>query len=156
MVQASALALSKDAVLDRESSEGPTSVAGHRRHPAFGATQINKGGVHVNADTSAGRWTNKDRIGFAGGDTNIYRFVGNDPANRRDPRGLADVFIGVDADLVGFVGVEGGFGIVIDTDKLSDSGVSVTAGPAGGANIGASVQVGAVARDIEGLDLELT
>ncbi|HMA96021.1 MAG TPA: RHS repeat-associated core domain-containing protein, partial [Polyangiaceae bacterium] len=36
-----------------------------------------------------GRWTNKDPIGFAGGDTNVYAYVGGDPVNRRDPTGLA-------------------------------------------------------------------
>jgi RHS repeat-associated protein len=39
-------------------------------------------------DASIGRWTNKDPIGFAGGDTNIYAYVGNDPVNLVDPSGL--------------------------------------------------------------------
>jgi RHS repeat-associated protein len=39
-------------------------------------------------DAFTGRWTAKDPIRFAGGDTNLYAYVGNDPANRRDPQGL--------------------------------------------------------------------
>lgn len=34
-----------------------------------------------------GRWTNKDPIGFGGGDTNVYAYVGGDPVNRVDPTG---------------------------------------------------------------------
>jgi RHS repeat-associated protein len=38
-------------------------------------------------DPQTGRWTAKDPIGFAGGDANLYAYVGNDPVNRLDPRG---------------------------------------------------------------------
>lgn len=51
--------------------------------------------VHFGArdyDASMGRWTNKDPIGFAGGDTNIYAYAGNDPVNATDPSGL-DTFM---------------------------------------------------------------
>jgi RHS repeat-associated protein len=41
-------------------------------------------------DAETGRWTAKDPIGFAGGDANVYAYVGSDPANRRDPGGLGD------------------------------------------------------------------
>ncbi|MFG1499166.1 RHS repeat-associated core domain-containing protein [Halobacteriovorax sp. XZX-3] len=34
-----------------------------------------------------GRWMQKDPIGFAGGDTNLYRYVNNDPVNFIDPKG---------------------------------------------------------------------
>jgi RHS repeat-associated protein len=43
-------------------------------------------------DPGMGRWTNKDPIGFAGGDTNVYPYVGNDPVNLTDPSGL-DTFM---------------------------------------------------------------
>ncbi|MGD9851402.1 MAG: RHS repeat domain-containing protein [Nitrospirales bacterium] len=39
-------------------------------------------------DSQVGRWTNRDPIGFAGGDTNLYAYVGNDSVNIVDPYGL--------------------------------------------------------------------
>jgi RHS repeat-associated protein len=39
-------------------------------------------------DPFVGRWTAKDPIGFAGGETGFYTYVGNDPVNRADPSGL--------------------------------------------------------------------
>jgi RHS repeat-associated protein len=44
-------------------------------------------------DAEVGRWTAKDPIRFAGGDENIYAYVGGDPVNLVDPSGrdpLAD------------------------------------------------------------------
>jgi RHS repeat-associated protein len=38
-------------------------------------------------DPSNGRWTTKDPILFAGGDTNLYAYVFNDPINRSDSYG---------------------------------------------------------------------
>jgi hypothetical protein len=42
-------------------------------------------------DPSVGKWTTLDPIGFAAGDPNLYRYVGNSPTNRVDPSGLADL-----------------------------------------------------------------
>jgi RHS repeat-associated protein len=42
-------------------------------------------------DAEIGRWTAKDPIRFAGGDTNLYGYVFNDPVNFVDPSGLASV-----------------------------------------------------------------
>jgi RHS repeat-associated protein len=39
-------------------------------------------------DAFTGRWTVKDPIGFAGGDTNMMGYVNNDPLNHIDPLGL--------------------------------------------------------------------
>jgi RHS repeat-associated protein len=40
-----------------------------------------------------GRWTSKDPILFGGGDTNLYRYVGNDPVNFIDPSGLQSMVV---------------------------------------------------------------
>ena len=45
-------------------------------------------------DAEAGRWTAKDPIGFAGKDTNLYAYVGNDPVNVIDSTGLKGVCVG--------------------------------------------------------------
>jgi RHS repeat-associated protein len=44
-------------------------------------------------DPAVGRWTSKDPIGFAGG-LNLYGYVVQDPVNRIDSTGLADLFVG--------------------------------------------------------------
>ena len=45
-------------------------------------------------DPEVGRFTAKDPIGFAGGDTNLYAYVRNNPVNFTDPSGLrpGDIF----------------------------------------------------------------
>ncbi len=40
-------------------------------------------------DPTTGRWTTEDPIGFASGDTNLYRYERNDPINSKDPDGLS-------------------------------------------------------------------
>jgi RHS repeat-associated protein len=39
-------------------------------------------------DARTGRWTAKEPLGFNGGDSNLYVYVGNDPVNWVDPSGL--------------------------------------------------------------------
>ncbi|MFP2958419.1 RHS repeat-associated core domain-containing protein [Myxococcus sp. 1LA] len=53
-----------------------------------GATGLTRFGVR-DYDAEVGRWTTKDPIRFAGGDTNLYAYVGNDPINLIDPTGLS-------------------------------------------------------------------
>ncbi len=43
---------------------------------------------HRDYDPATGRWTTPDPLGFGSGDWNLYAYVGNDPASRRDPGGL--------------------------------------------------------------------
>jgi RHS repeat-associated protein len=91
---------------------GVTSVANHRVFDSFGnlVSQTNSAvdclfgytgrafdsntGLQNNLnrwyDVSIGGWISKDPIGFGGGDTNLYRYVGNNPTNGSDPSGLQD------------------------------------------------------------------
>ena len=48
-------------------------------------------------DPTTGRWTTEDPIGFAGGDTNLYRYAGNNPTNRADPSGTRTIYFIADA-----------------------------------------------------------
>ena len=45
-------------------------------------------------DASMGRFINEDPSGFKGGDTNLFRYVGNDPLDRIDPSGLTAKWAG--------------------------------------------------------------
>jgi RHS repeat-associated protein len=51
-------------------------------------TKLTRFGVR-DFDAETGRWTAKDRILFAGGDANLYGYIGNNPINDSDPPGLA-------------------------------------------------------------------
>ena len=46
-------------------------------------------------DPETGRFLTKDPIGLAGGDTNLYRYVGNNPVNYTDPTGKNPLLIPV-------------------------------------------------------------
>jgi RHS repeat-associated protein len=48
-------------------------------------------------DAHAGRWTSKDPIRFAGGDSNIYGYVFSDPVNFIDPNGESALEVTFDA-----------------------------------------------------------
>jgi RHS repeat-associated protein len=48
-------------------------------------------------DPDTGRWTAKDPIRFAGGDTDLYGYVQNDPVNGIDPWGLWDLMSSLQA-----------------------------------------------------------
>ena len=41
-------------------------------------------------DPNTGRWLSQDPIGFAAGDANLYRYVGNHPTMATDPSGLVE------------------------------------------------------------------
>jgi RHS repeat-associated protein len=63
---------------------------------AGGLYDPDKGFVHFGAreyDPQTGRWTTRDPLGFAGGDTNLYGYVLQNPVSMTDPTGL---YTGVD------------------------------------------------------------
>jgi RHS repeat-associated protein len=51
-------------------------------------------------DATTGRWTAKDPIRFAGGQSNLYTYVGNDPINRLDQTGLMNPSGGINGAAV--------------------------------------------------------
>lgn len=59
-------------------------------------------------DPSVGRWTAKDPILFAGGQTNLYVYVGNDPVNFVDPEGTIVVSVTVAASYLIASAIGGG------------------------------------------------
>jgi RHS repeat-associated protein len=83
-----------------------TSVTGHRTYSGFGvSTQASDflfgyagrevesaTGLSYNRarfyDSRAGRFLSEDPKGFAAGDANLYRYVGNEPTGKTDPSGL--------------------------------------------------------------------
>jgi RHS repeat-associated protein len=95
----------------RDISNNAGAVQNHIRYDSFGKitsqtnanfnTRFNYTGREFDAETglyyyrsryydaNLGRFINEDLIGFAGGDANLYRYVGNSPVNTVDPFGLA-------------------------------------------------------------------
>ena len=72
---------------------------------AGGLYDADTGLVHFGArdyDPGIGRWTTRDPLGFAGGDTNLYGYVLQDPVNGIDPRGLWSLTISAFDGLGGF------------------------------------------------------
>ena len=65
----------------------PFAFAGGLYDPQTGLVRF--GARDYEAETA--RWLAKDPIGFAGGDTNLYGYIANDPVNWIDPSGLAPV-----------------------------------------------------------------
>ena len=48
-------------------------------------------------DPDIGRWTAKDPILFAGGDTDLYGYCMNDPVRFMDPEGKVSIFVAISA-----------------------------------------------------------
>jgi RHS repeat-associated protein len=63
----------------------PFGFAGGLYDPDTGLTRFGA----RDYDAATGRWTTKDPRGFAGGQTNLYAYVGGDPVNLGDPEGEA-------------------------------------------------------------------
>ena len=62
----------------------PFGFAGGLFDPDTGLVRLG----YRDSDPDTGRWTAKDPIFFAGGDTDLYGYVLNDPVNFVDPEGL--------------------------------------------------------------------
>lgn len=65
----------------------PFGYAGGLKDPDTGLVRMGA----RDYDPQTGRWTTKDPIGFAGGETSLYAYAGGDPVNRIDPSGLIDL-----------------------------------------------------------------
>lgn len=64
-------------------------------------------------DPEVGRWTAKDPIFFAGGDTDLYGYVLNDPVNAIDPYGLWTFQFGLGLNAGAGIGTTKSFGFAI-------------------------------------------
>lgn len=93
-------------------------------------------------DPETGRWTARDPIGFAGGDTNLYGYVLGDPINLVDPNGEAAWAVA--GAIVG--GVVGGVSAVYNTvSGYTSSGQSIN-----WANVVAQAAIGSAAGAVNG------
>ncbi|OIP99635.1 MAG: hypothetical protein AUK35_07175 [Zetaproteobacteria bacterium CG2_30_46_52] len=77
-------------------------------------------------DPVTGRWTAKDPIKFAGGDSNLYGYVLGDPVNLIDMNGLETY--GVSLNLTGGAGVGTTHGVFVGFDNNGGFDVQVTHG----------------------------
>jgi RHS repeat-associated protein len=99
-------------------------------------------------DPQTGRWTARDPIGFAGGDTNLYGYVVQNPINRTDIIGLSPNQIQGNGSPVASVSINVGAGIGVSTNiAVSDAGVTFTGGVGVGIGFGVSATGGGVIAD---------
>lgn len=85
-------------------------------------------------DPTIGRWTTKDPIGFAGGDTNLYAYVGGNPMSYVDPSGLARCTFSVSTGVLSCSSNDGSS--TYATNAFSGGSDGTSAIPAGTYNIG--------------------
>ncbi len=108
----------------------------------FGVTTEGNGLIFMRAryyDPRLGRFTTADPIGFSGGDSNLYSYVGNNPVNHIDPRGTVIPLV------LGAVGAVIGGAINVGVAYITHGG-SLTSGQFWGA-----LTEGAVTGGIAGL-----
>lgn len=107
-------------------------------------------------DPTIGRWTSKDPIGFNGGDTNLYAYVGANPMSYIDPSGLFGMFAGYNVQASTFGGTANAGGMIYLGDDKKGAGIGWAASAAAsyvsvGASIGKGVQGGFYANTVESL-----
>lgn len=94
-------------------------------------------------DPTIGRWTTKDPIGFAGGDTNLYAYVGGNPMSYIDPTGLFGLFGGLSGQGSTFGGTATGSLIGYLGEDKKGAGIGVAAiGSTSNISTGASLGKG--------------
>ena len=115
-----------------DSNTDVTTIANHRVYDAYGnrTSQTNSAvdclfgytarqydeatGLQNNLnrwyDAKVGRWTSEDPIGFWGGDTNLYGYIGNGATNATDPTGL--YYWDINLSVGWIIGITGG--VMID------------------------------------------
>ena len=118
---------------------------------AGGLYDADTGLVHFGArdyDPVIGRWTTRDPLGFAGGDTNLYGYVLQDPVNGVDPLGLAWQLVvgGGGTVIVPFFGGGLNFNVGINIDGWNSSmyiqdQANLGAPTAGGGFLGAGLNL---------------
>lgn len=93
-------------------------------------------------DPFTGRFMQQDTIGFAGGDANLYRFVGNNSISRIDPYGLFEITFaaGGTAGVGGFAGLE--TAVSLGTSKAGGFGASVEPIVSSGTILGGAAGLG--------------
>jgi len=110
--------------------EVPFGFAGGLHDRATGLVRLG----YRDYDPDIGRWTAKDPIGFAGGDTDLYGYCVNDPVTCIDPRGqvgLAGVVVGA------FAGAYGGFLSGMTSGNITGGIIGGLAGGVAGGIVGA-------------------
>ena len=94
-------------------------------------------------DPVSSEFISQDPLGFAGGDTNLYRRAGNSPANATDPSGMI-INVGTAAAGAGIGAVIGGGFYLVSTYvsgrdfSLSDFAIATASGAVSGAVAGAT------------------
>lgn len=88
-------------------------------------------------DPNSGRFIQKDPIGLKAGDTNFYRYVGNNPLNSVDPSGLDTCGVGFSISATLFSHTLG-VGVQYVWDDNGGAGLAGTIGYGPGGSVGLS------------------
>ncbi|MEJ1969110.1 MAG: RHS repeat-associated core domain-containing protein [Rhizomicrobium sp.] len=90
-------------------------------------------------DPGIGRFLQTDPVGY-GDDLDWYSYVGNDPTNENDPRGLEKLYLGLEASFYLVGGINYGGGLFYDTNAHR-VGTYERLGTGGGLDVGIGISV---------------